>query len=75
MEIEKFLRTKEAAQYLGLAPQTLCRWRVQGLEGRRIPFFRIGRAVVYDVADLDAFVKARRFQSTSEADLRGSSNA
>lgn len=57
------LRPEAAAAYLGLAPQTLARWRCEGP-----PFIRAGRAILYDPADLSAWLAANRFASTSEAD-------
>ena len=44
---------------------TLRKWRCIG-EGPR--FVRIGRAVRYRKADLDAYAEARTFASTSQAD-------
>jgi len=59
-----FLRTPEAAARLGLAPSTLDKMRVRGdgpTYSRLTP-----RSVVYAVNDLDAWARARRFNSTSE---------
>jgi hypothetical protein len=56
---------QEASDYLRMAKQTLARWRCYGLGPR---FVRIGGRIFYDVADLDAFITARKFQSTAEAD-------
>ena len=57
------LRTKAAAAYLGLSPSTLEKSRVSG-DG---PIYAsLGRVVVYDVEDLDAYVDARKRHSTSE---------
>lgn len=41
-----------AAAYLSLATSTLDNWRSQGIGPR---YHRIGRAIRYDVADLDAW--------------------
>ena len=50
----------EAAQYLGIKPRTLKKWRHE----RRIPFYRLGHvAVVFDVRDLDAFLARRRVEA------------
>ena len=51
-----FLKTTEAAGYLGLSRRTLEHWRYQG-EGPR--YSRLGRSVVYAVTDLDDFTRAR----------------
>ncbi len=48
------LRTTAAAASLGISPRTLEKWRLTG-DGPR--FLRIGRCVVYDTRDLDAFLK------------------
>ena len=49
-----FLKTPEAAAYLGLSPRSLEYWRFKG-KGPR--YSRLGRAVVYAVADLDEFAR------------------
>ena len=57
------LRPPEAAKYLGLAESTLAKLRM----GRDGPaFHKLGRAVVYDRADLDAWLAAHRVE-TGEA--------
>jgi predicted DNA-binding transcriptional regulator AlpA len=61
------LRTRAAAAYLGYSESTLEKKRVTG-EGP--PFIRLGRAVVYDTRDLDAWLGARRATSTSDPRLR-----
>ena len=65
---QRYLRVQQAADFLGLRPQTLNRWRV---EGGKLPFSRVGRAIVYDRRDLERFVELGRRGSTSEAPLRG----
>lgn len=59
----RFVRTAEAAAYTGLAKSTLEKLRVTG-NGPR--FSSCGRAVIYEVADLDAWIAANKRQSTSE---------
>jgi predicted DNA-binding transcriptional regulator AlpA len=56
------LRTPAAAEYLGYSESTLEKKR---LTGDGPPFIRLGRAVVYDTRDLDAWLAARRASSTS----------
>jgi len=52
----RFLRPEEAADYLGLASGTLANLR----STRRGPrFAKFGRAVRYDVQDLDAWAQAQ----------------
>ena len=59
----KFLRTKDAAEYLGLSQRTLESWRTNGSG----PVFRkIGGAVRYVPDDLDAFADRGRRTSTSQ---------
>jgi len=50
----------EAAEYLGIKPRTLKKWRHE----RRIPYYRLGHvAVVFDVRDLDGFLARHRVES------------
>ena len=63
---KQLLKTKEAAQYLGVSKAFLERDR---WAGARIPFIRIGtRAVRYECSALDAYIETRRRRSTSEDD-------
>ena len=57
------LSTAGAATYLGLGKSTLDKWR---LIGGGPKFCTLGRRVVYDPDDLDAFANARKRTSTSE---------
>jgi predicted DNA-binding transcriptional regulator AlpA len=57
------LRTPAAADYLGYAESTLEKKR---LTGDGPPFVRLGRTIVYDTRDLDAWLTARRATSTSD---------
>jgi predicted DNA-binding transcriptional regulator AlpA len=56
------LRTPHAAEYLGVSAATLCKWRVFG-DGP--PYKKLGRAVVYDPADLRDWLAAHSKASTS----------
>ena len=58
-----YLSTREAADWLGLSPRTLDRYRVSG-DGP--PFHRFGARVRYLLADLEAWAAARRRTSTSD---------
>src|SRR5207248_11216098 len=63
----RVLRNRAAADYLGVSESTLPKWRMRG-DG---PAYRkLGRVVVYDLADLDAFLDFCRCQSTSELEGR-----
>ena len=53
----------DAANYLGLAVQTLSRWRV---EGGGPPYLKLGSRVRYDRADLDEWLDQRRRRTTAE---------
>jgi len=62
------LSTQEAAQILGLKPQTLRRWRIRG-EG--IPFVRLARnRAAYDPEKIRSWAETRTFQSTAEESTR-----
>ena len=58
------LNAREAALCLGLSVSTLAKLRLTG-EGPR--YVRLGRRVLYDPADLDAWVASRKRYSTSDA--------
>jgi predicted DNA-binding transcriptional regulator AlpA len=59
----RFLRTPEAARYLSLSGRTLEKHRTYGTG----PVYRkLGGAVVYEVADLDAWAARGRQSSTSD---------
>lgn len=46
----------EAAEYLGVAPQTLAVWASTGRYP--LPMVKIGRCVKYRQSDLDSFIEA-----------------
>jgi hypothetical protein len=56
------LRTLDAARYCGLAKTTLEKLRVFG---GGPTFIKLGRAVVYDSADLDTWLTTNRRTSTA----------
>ena len=60
---KRLMIAKDAAAYIGLAPQTLAKMRVSGDSP---PFYKVGRQVLYDRADLDAWLAKRRRRSTSD---------
>lgn len=62
-DTSRYLRTAGAAEYIGLAKSTLEKMRLTG--GGPV-FSSLGRVVVYQRADLDDWVAARRRQSTSD---------
>ncbi len=61
-EHARLLNPKEAAGYLGLRPQTLACWRV---DGRHLPYVKVGRSVKYRVSDLEKFLESRTIPASS----------
>jgi excisionase family DNA binding protein len=59
----KLLSTTEAAAYTGLSDQTLANYRSSG---RGPAYFKVGRYARYDEHDLRAWMRSRRFTSTSQ---------
>ena len=57
-----YLRAPDAAEHLGLKVSTLAKMRVCG--GGPV-FARLGRAIVYDPADLADWVASKKRHSTS----------
>jgi predicted DNA-binding transcriptional regulator AlpA len=60
---DRLLSVYEAARFLGLSVSTLNKRRFTG-EGPR--FIKLGRRVLYDIADLKEWASERKRQSTSE---------
>ncbi|WP_266019982.1 helix-turn-helix transcriptional regulator [Brucella intermedia] len=58
------MRVKQAAAYLGLSKSTMDKFRHFGGGPR---YFKLGRSVIYDVADLDAWRNDRAATSTWQA--------
>jgi predicted DNA-binding transcriptional regulator AlpA len=66
MANQRILRTLPAGDYVGLKPSTLEKMRLRG-EGPR--FVKLGgRAVGYDIQDLDRWLDERKRASTSETE-------
>jgi len=63
MEMRTMLDAKAAAALLGVAAQTMARWRC---EGGGPPFLKLGGSVRYDVRDLERWIEGQRRRSTSE---------
>jgi predicted DNA-binding transcriptional regulator AlpA len=57
------IRRPDAAKYLGISAATLAKWAVIG---GGPPMYKISSAVVYDTDELDAWLAARRRESTSD---------
>ncbi len=58
------LTPEQAAERMGLRPQTLAVWRTTGRYG--LPYIRAGRLIRYAVADIDAFLAGRRQTHTGQ---------
>jgi predicted DNA-binding transcriptional regulator AlpA len=57
------LDAQRAADWTGLSTSTLAKLR---LSGDGPTYVKLGRRVVYRIADLEAWIEAHRFKSTSE---------
>jgi len=57
-DVKHHLNAPEAALYLGVSQSLLARWR-SDLPGGP-PFIRVGRRILYAVADLEFYLSARR---------------
>lgn len=66
MSNQQRLDTRQAAAYLGphISPRTLEDYRVRGTGPT---YLRLGRHVVYQTDDLDAWLASKRRQSTTVA--------
>jgi excisionase family DNA binding protein len=53
----QLLTRGQAAEYLGVRPQTLSIWAMSGRYG--LPFIKVGRLAKYRRADLDKFLERR----------------
>lgn len=60
---DELVNTKEAGVILGLSPKTLENWRCQG---KGPQFLNLGKRCHYRVRDLEAYLAANKFGSTSE---------
>lgn len=54
---KQLLTRDEAAEYLGVKSNTLAIWHTTGRYG--LPLVKVGRAVRYRLADLEAFLERR----------------
>lgn len=61
--LEPLLTPAEAAAILHLAPQTLARWRTEGIGPAHV---RLGSRVYYEPGEIRRFVEGRRRRSTSD---------
>lgn len=60
----KLLTRNEAAELLGVRPQTLAVWHITGKYG--LPVVKVGRSVRYRLADLEKWIAARTVGAAAE---------
>lgn len=60
MSGERKLNNCEAAAFLGVKPNTLEIWRCRHIGPR---YSKLGRRVLYDIADLQEFFESRRIET------------
>jgi hypothetical protein len=53
-QLQTLLNRKQTAEVLGIKPQTLASWVVN--QRYDLPYVKIGRRVMYKLADLNAFI-------------------
>jgi excisionase family DNA binding protein len=66
-ETVRLLTAKEVAALTGLSVETLAQWRSQN---RGIPYLKIGRAVRYDVADVQSYLEGCRVSVSDPQERR-----
>ena len=62
----RLLTRQEAAEHLGVKPQTLAVWASTGRYSLR--FRKVGRKALYRLSDLETFLEQRAVTSTGEAE-------
>lgn len=60
--LTRLVSTREASEILGLSQSYLEKARVSG---GSLPYIKIGRRVLYDVREVEAWLKGRTFSSTA----------
>jgi hypothetical protein len=60
----KYINERELAEMLGRAPHTLAKWRLRGVGPRYAK--PAGGHVIYDVADVEAWIETQKVSSTSD---------
>ncbi len=61
-EHKRLLSIDEMADFLGVRPKTIYAW----VHTRKIPHFKIGRLVKFDLNDIRAWLKERRVDARQE---------
>ena len=57
----RLMTVREAANYLAISVSTLYGWAWQ----RKVPFVKVGRALRFDLSDLEKFVRSNRVEARS----------
>ena len=65
--LQDLLTPEEVAVITGLSRETLAQWRSQG---RGLPYLKIGRAVRYDPADIQAYLERCRVSVSNPRERR-----
>jgi predicted DNA-binding transcriptional regulator AlpA len=60
----KLLSNLEAAEFLGMSPDTLPRWRWAGIGPA---YLKVGRSIKYRRADLEAFLEKSKVEPSNGA--------
>lgn len=63
MEVRELMDPPTASAYVGIAVQTLARWRV---EGGGPTYIKCGSRIRYDRVDLDRWLNERRRRTTAD---------
>ncbi len=66
--MDHLISAEQAASILNISPSTLAKMRLSGVSPR---FIKLGRRVAYRPSDLEAWIEAQSFQSTSEYGCKG----
>lgn len=62
--MDKYLTDLETAQLLGVRPQTLAVWRMNGRHN--LPFVKVGRCVRYRLADINEWLQSRTMSKSTD---------
>ena len=63
----RLVNVHEAAKYLAVSVSTLYGWAWQ----RKLPFVKVGRALRFDLADLEKFIRVNRIEARSSVRFSG----
>ncbi len=63
-ETDRLLTRADAANFLGLKPQTLAKW---AMTGEHLPYVKVGRMARYRLSDLQEYLNRRTIGSLPES--------